>query len=72
MNQAIHRNGLKAISCSQSFQVNREVKVNTKASCSLARGNSAEQRMRDFLKSRDFGAIWRSVYRDGNIRVDAK
>lgn len=72
MNQAIHRHGLKAISCSQSFQKNREVKVNTKPNSSLARGNSAEQRMRDFLKSRDFGGIWRSVYRDDNIRADAK
>lgn len=72
MNQAIHSNGLKAISYSQSFQINREVEVDTKSNPSLARGNSAEQRMRDFLKSRDFGGIWRSVYRDDNIRVDAK
>lgn len=72
MNEAIHRHGLKAVSCSQGFQINREVKVNSKRNSSLARRNSAEQRTRDFLKSRDFGGIWRSVYRDDNIRADAK
>lgn len=72
MSQAIHRHGLKAISCSQSFQIDREVKVNTKPNSGLARGNSAELRRRDFLKSRGFGGIWRSVYRNDNIRADAQ
>lgn len=54
MNQAIHSNGLKAISYSQSFQINREVEVDTKPNPSLARGNSAEQRIRDFSEKQRF------------------